>query len=1091
METIIGEQLQQLGQLWKEGLFLLQAEGIGLSKLEADGIELKPLRVKRLKDLRMAVIMDEFSLSCYRPECQLTELTPEGWQQEMEEAAPDLVFIESAWEGKDKLWYGKVNHCSLELRELANYCHRAKIPVVFWCKEDPVYTDVFMEAASLADVVFTTDVDCIKTYKERLEHDRVYHLHFAAQPRLHNPIETQKRKNRFCFAGSYYHKYKERSKVFDKFAEVFLQGYGFDIYDRHLGEDLPQFAFPEMYRPCIKGKLAPEDIDVAYKGYDYGVNMNSILQSQTMFARRVFELLASNTVVVGNFSRGVKNYFGDLTICTDDEKTLAAALKTYCGTAEKQDKYRLLGLRKVLQEHLYEDRLAFVMECLYGKQLKCPLPMIYVVAQPQSAEEAQRIQNSFDRQAYGKKKLVFLKGEGAPSWTDLRKQLAEGSEAYVAYFSADDWYGKNYLEDLALATRFSDAAVLGKGEFYTNASGKIVKTQKGTAYHPVSRLAARRSIIRGSQLPKACPKDTTIFRKKQMLSLDALNYCEAWYEESCPKAEDLVVIDQGLKLSSIREWEQHLQPVSLEQMDGQKMLLISPQKILEQNTAAGVKGVEITSLGDRVQISSRLPEGHYEYIFLKETVNVADVLRETGTFSMQFLGKGSLALACGMKFYDANGTSLEPNFQPIGSRKTIVPPAGAETMQILFRPKGTGTAELRGVLFNGDDSVEEEFLPRGKVLLLTNHYPSQEALYQNMFIHKRIASYQKAGLCVDVMVVKEGQRMRFWEFEGINVTEASPEVVANVAASGHYSTICVHFMNRSIWEALKPSLDSLRVLIWCHGADIQPWHRRMYNYESEEDVQKAKEQSQERMALWQEIFFAASSHNLHFVFVSRTFADEVMEDYEMNLPSERYSVIHNFIDTELFQYHAKKPESRKQILTIKPFTSNCYANDLTMKAILELSKRPFFQELEFFVYGRGKDFTRWTEPLETFENVHLHETFLTQQEIAELHQKCGIFLATTRGDTQGVSRDEAMSSGLVAIANAVEAVPEFVDESSGILVLAEDYMGIADAIERLYRDPALFQKLSKNGARHVRELSGYAETIQREVELIEGGDLPC
>lgn len=29
METIIGEQLQQLGQLWKEGLFLLQAEGIG------------------------------------------------------------------------------------------------------------------------------------------------------------------------------------------------------------------------------------------------------------------------------------------------------------------------------------------------------------------------------------------------------------------------------------------------------------------------------------------------------------------------------------------------------------------------------------------------------------------------------------------------------------------------------------------------------------------------------------------------------------------------------------------------------------------------------------------------------------------------------------------------------------------------------------------------------------------------------------------------------------------------------------------------------------------------------------------------------
>jgi glycosyltransferase involved in cell wall biosynthesis len=35
----------------------------------------------------------------------------------------------------------------------------------------------------------------------------------------------------------------------------------------------------------------------------------------------------------------------------------------------------------------------------------------------------------------------------------------------------------------------------------------------------------------------------------------------------------------------------------------------------------------------------------------------------------------------------------------------------------------------------------------------------------------------------------------------------------------------------------------------------------------------------------------------------------------------------------------------------------------------------------------------------------------------------------SRTDTQGVSRDEAMSSGLVPVTNAVAAIPEFVDDT--------------------------------------------------------------
>ena len=177
-----------------------------------------------LKKLKVAAVMDAFTLGNFRDECQLMQITADNWLEEMESFKPDLFFLESAWEGKDKSWYKKVANGSKELYDLTNYCHEKGIPVIFWNKEDPVYTDTFISAASCADFVFTTDFDCISRYKRTLQHNNVYLLHFSAQPKVHNPIEMHDRKDKFCFAGAYYHRYKDRSRVFDAFADVFEKG---------------------------------------------------------------------------------------------------------------------------------------------------------------------------------------------------------------------------------------------------------------------------------------------------------------------------------------------------------------------------------------------------------------------------------------------------------------------------------------------------------------------------------------------------------------------------------------------------------------------------------------------------------------------------------------------------------------------------------------------------------------------------------------------------------------------------------------------------------------------------------------------------
>ncbi|MBN2233786.1 MAG: glycosyltransferase, partial [Opitutales bacterium] len=88
----------------------------------------------------------------------------------------------------------------------------------------------------------------------------------------------------------------------------------------------------------------------------------------------------------------------------------------------------------------------------------------------------------------------------------------------------------------------------------------------------------------------------------------------------------------------------------------------------------------------------------------------------------------------------------------------------------------------------------------------------------------------------------------------------------------------------------------------------------------------------------------------------------------------------------------------------------------------------------------------------------------------------------TRWDSHGVSRDEAMASGLVPVTNRVAAIPEFVDDACGILADPEDAAGLAAGIARLYSDPSAFEALSL--AAHQRVMSRSSDGIgSREMEL--------
>jgi glycosyltransferase involved in cell wall biosynthesis len=259
-------------------------------------------------------------------------------------------------------------------------------------------------------------------------------------------------------------------------------------------------------------------------------------------------------------------------------------------------------------------------------------------------------------------------------------------------------------------------------------------------------------------------------------------------------------------------------------------------------------------------------------------------------------------------------------------------------------------------------------------------------------------------------------------------------------------------------------------------------HRRD-NFENEQQRDVAKVQSEARMRFWRGLL-RKIPENLKLIFVSNFLAEVVMEDLGFRLPKNHYEVVHNPIDTDLFAYHPKPTEQRKKILSIRPYASRTYANDLSVKAILALTGKSYFKDLEFRMIGDGKLFEEVLAPLCGFSNVYIEKRFLTHAEIAALHREYGIFLCPTRMDTQGVSRDEAMASGLVPVTNGVAAIPEFVDDSCGILAPGEDAEAMARGIALLYEQPQKFAAMSEAAAKRVRAQSDAQRVIRAELAVI-------
>lgn len=449
--------------------------------------------------LKIACILDDFSMQCFSYECELILVKPDSWKSELTNKKPHFLFVESAWNGNEGHWKYRItnqnNQVNPELIHLVQWCRRHKIPTVFWNKEDPSGFNKFIESVKLFDYIFTTDEDMIENYRKIVGHDNIFTLPFAAQPKIHNPIRTgEERKNRLCFPGSFYtNKHEERRLDMTIMLEA-ASPFGLDIYDRFFEINKSKsslYRFPEKLQPYIlERSLKYSEVCKAYKNYKIILNVNSVKNSPTMFSRRVFEVLACGTSIVSNPSKGIEETFGkDLVFMGSSKDEYEKIINELMINEGLRSRTCVRGIREILNKHTYSHRLSYILERIGLIEKKQVSPIVTIMSLVKDHQQLQFAIDNFARQTYENKQLIIITFENIDEQYILKKASEQslldrltllsikkirnhGSLKdffpgdYISYFDTCNYYSENYLIDLINARNYSYAQIIGKYSYF-------------------------------------------------------------------------------------------------------------------------------------------------------------------------------------------------------------------------------------------------------------------------------------------------------------------------------------------------------------------------------------------------------------------------------------------------------------------------------------------------------------------------------------------------------------------------------------------------------------------------------------------------
>ncbi len=319
----------------------------------------------------MALIADEPTRVCLSHECRVMNVTYWNSHYVFDHWKPDLLLVESAWEGFWGSWkYGIASYPDHPERSnavldcLVGRARDENIPTVFWNREDGVHFDRFIASASLFEHIFTVDENVLPLYRAALKDAATLGvLMFAAQPAIHYPAPVEPDR-RLAFLGSYSRHLHARRRWWQDMAFQAANDIGLIVYNRNSNRRSEQYRFPGERWIDVRKAIAHNRTADVYRRHIANLNVNTVDNSRTAFSRRLVEIIASGGFAVTNTTPAVNRHFRDyckMIDCEDDARVLFNRLKRDGWSQADRERMRA-GADYVLHHHTWRHRLGQIME---------------------------------------------------------------------------------------------------------------------------------------------------------------------------------------------------------------------------------------------------------------------------------------------------------------------------------------------------------------------------------------------------------------------------------------------------------------------------------------------------------------------------------------------------------------------------------------------------------------------------------------------------------------------------------------------------------------------------------------------------------
>jgi glycosyltransferase involved in cell wall biosynthesis len=455
-------------------------------------------------DLNIACIVTDLIYECIKFDAHCIQLLPDKQKQQIANRHIDFVLVQSAFDNEIPKWNGGTatgyDYRSFDMLRLL--CNEKKIPIVFWYTYEREHCVLFKDIAEKCDYVYTMDSDSAQQFTFLIGDAKIKGtLLPAIQPKLHNPVISEERLE----------KYKDKQikilfdgietlfKYLNHLKPIFLELINEDVAIVESKWEISERKLQHMkeLKKIIRGSISYHQLLFAMKICNVYFIPCSSDQTKNTLIREAIEAICCGATIVTDAKFPMLEEMGlnSNAIIQSDMSSFVKILKNFDPNKKLSDLH--VARRSLYLEHSYLNRLETICNDINLGVDFNRAPKISVITSTRRYEFVDYSVRKFEEQKYKNKELILVLHINSKSLireaynrfkdrpdisiiampvdvnlgTCLNTAISKCTGDFWFKVDDDDHYGENYILDMVLAQRMTDADLCGKHYKYLHKEG--------------------------------------------------------------------------------------------------------------------------------------------------------------------------------------------------------------------------------------------------------------------------------------------------------------------------------------------------------------------------------------------------------------------------------------------------------------------------------------------------------------------------------------------------------------------------------------------------------------------------------------------